>query len=88
MAELKYLVYIFVAIFLISGIYMMVITQYAYMIILYSLAFAVLIFQRIVTPGPGAKKYWFIGLILLFLIIISILNPQIVEAIIKFLIRA
>ena len=87
MAELRYVVYILTGIFLSSGIFMMVIAQYAYMIILYSLAFAVLLFQRIVTPGPGAKKYWIIGLMLLFLIIISVLNPQAVESIVKFLTR-
>lgn len=84
MKDIPLWVYILILflVFLGTGVYFIIIGIYAYSIAMFALTISVIIIKYMIMPGNVSKKYWLIVAVLLFLIAISVLNPDAVNTIV------
>jgi len=84
MKDIPLWVYIFILFFVFigTGIFFVVIGIYAYAMAVFALATSVITLKYMIMPGNVRKKYWLIVAVLLFLIVISVLNPDAVNTIV------
>ena len=85
MKDIPLWVYILILflVFLGTGVYFIIIGIYAYSIAMFALTISVIIIKYMIMPGNVSKKYWLIVAVLLFLIAISVLNPDAVNTIVN-----